>query len=48
VEQLVKQVENGTLTLRVADVLPAEQAASAHQRLEAGGARGRLVLDFTA
>ncbi|WP_055698945.1 NADP-dependent oxidoreductase [Streptomyces silaceus] len=32
------------LTLRVADVLPLEQAAQAHTRLAAGGIRGRLVL----
>jgi NADPH:quinone reductase len=35
-----------TLTLRVADVLPAERAAEAHRRMEAGGVRGRLVLTF--
>lgn len=39
-------VEAGQLTLRVADVLPAERAAEAHTRLEAGGVRGRLVLVF--
>jgi NADPH:quinone reductase-like Zn-dependent oxidoreductase len=39
-------VEDGVLTLRVADVLPAERAAEAHARLEAGGVRGRLVLTF--
>ncbi len=39
-------VEAGTLTLRVADTLPAEQAAEAHRRLEAGGVRGRLVLTW--
>jgi len=33
--------------LRVAAVLPAEQAAEAHRRLEAGGVRGRMVLDFS-
>ncbi|MFF0452746.1 NADP-dependent oxidoreductase [Nocardia africana] len=32
------------LTLRVADVLPLERAAEAHERLSAGGVRGRLVL----
>lgn len=37
-------VEAGTLTLRVADTFPVEQAAEAHRRLEAGGLRGRLVL----
>jgi NADPH:quinone reductase-like Zn-dependent oxidoreductase len=47
-DQLVRQVEQGILTLRVADVLPADQAAEAHRRLEAGGVRGRLVLDFTS
>jgi NADPH:quinone reductase len=35
-----------TLTLRVADVLPAESAAEAHRRMAAGGVRGRLVLTF--
>jgi NADPH:quinone reductase len=40
------QVEAGIITMRVADILPAEQAAEAHRRLEAGGVRGRLVLDF--
>jgi NADPH2:quinone reductase len=46
-EQLVQYVEQGVLTLRVADVVPASQAAQAHRRFEAGGVRGRLVLDFT-
>jgi NADPH2:quinone reductase len=32
------------LTLRVADTLPLERAAEAHDRLAAGGMRGRLVL----
>jgi NADPH2:quinone reductase len=44
--RLVGQAEDGTLALRVAEVLPAEEAAEAHRRLEAGGVRGRLVLDF--
>jgi NADPH2:quinone reductase len=47
-DALVRQVEDHTLTLRVADVLPADQAAEAHRRLEAGGVRGRLVLDFSS
>lgn len=46
-ERLVQQVEAGQLSLRVADVLPAAQAPEAHRRLEAGGVRGRLVLDFS-
>ncbi|MFC7375906.1 NADP-dependent oxidoreductase [Brachybacterium sp. GCM10030267] len=45
-ETLRDQAEQGVLTLRVADVLPAGEAAEAHRRLEAGGVRGRLVLDF--
>jgi NADPH:quinone reductase-like Zn-dependent oxidoreductase len=36
----------GRITLRVAETLPAEQAAEAHRLLEAGGVRGRLVLTF--
>lgn len=43
-EQLRHAVESGTLTPRVAEVLPAERAAEAHERLEAGGTRGRFVL----
>jgi NADPH:quinone reductase-like Zn-dependent oxidoreductase len=46
-ERLRSQAENGVLTLRVADVMPAAEAAEAHRRLAAGGIRGRLVLDFT-
>ena len=46
-ERLVQQADAGLLTLRVADVLPAAQAEQAHRRLEAGGVRGRLVLDFS-
>ena len=43
--ELAKLVEDGVLTPRVAGVLPLESAAEAHRRLEAGGLRGRLVLD---
>jgi len=45
-DRLREQVEAGQVTLRVADVLPAAEAAEAHRRLEAGGVRGRLVLSF--
>uniref|UniRef100_A0AAU3GN67 NADP-dependent oxidoreductase n=1 Tax=Streptomyces sp. NBC_01401 TaxID=2903854 RepID=A0AAU3GN67_9ACTN len=44
---LSRQAEEGILRLRVAEVLPADQAGEAHRRLEAGGLRGRLVLDFS-
>jgi NADPH:quinone reductase len=35
---------SGKLTLRVAATFPLADAAQAHQRLRAGGLRGRLVL----
>jgi NADPH:quinone reductase len=38
--------EQGELALRVARSLPAEEAPEAHRLLEAGGVRGRLVLEF--
>ena len=44
--RLREQAEIGELTLRVAEVYPAERAADAHRRLEVGGARGRLVIQF--
>ncbi|VXC08844.1 NADP-dependent oxidoreductase [Nocardioides sp. AX2bis] len=46
-EELRALASDGRITLRVADVLPAGEAAEAHRRLEAGGVRGRLVLDFS-
>lgn len=45
-DELRRQAEDGAVSLRVAEVLPMEQAPQAHRRLEAGGVRGRLVLDF--
>ncbi|MEU9021501.1 zinc-binding dehydrogenase [Actinomadura sp. NPDC048394] len=45
-DHLRRQVEDGQVTLRVARILPAEQAAEAHRLLEAGGVRGRLILTF--
>lgn len=45
-EELRRQVEDGTLTLRVACVFDADQAAQAHRQLEAGGTRGRIILAF--
>jgi NADPH2:quinone reductase len=46
-DHLRQLAEDGTLTLRVAEVMPARRAAEAHRRLAAGGLRGRLVLDFS-
>jgi len=45
-DQLRQQAEGGEVTLRVASTLPAERAAEAHRILQAGGTRGRLVLEF--
>ena len=45
-DRLRQQVEDGEITLRVAEVYPPERAADAHRRLEAGGTRGRLVIQF--
>jgi len=45
-DQLRQQAEDGIVTLRVAATYPAEQAAEAHRRLEAGGTRGRCVITF--
>ena len=45
-DRLRQQVEDGTITLRVAATYPPEQAAEAHRRLEARGTRGRLVIRF--
>jgi NADPH:quinone reductase-like Zn-dependent oxidoreductase len=45
-DSLRKSVEDGVLTLRVAKTFPAELASEAHEMLERGGVRGRLVLIF--
>jgi NADPH:quinone reductase-like Zn-dependent oxidoreductase len=45
-DRLRQLAEDGAITLRVAATYPAERAADAHRRLEAGGTRGRLVLVF--
>jgi NADPH:quinone reductase len=45
-DRLREQAEQGLVTLRVARVLPKEQAGEAHRILEAGGTRGRLVLEL--
>lgn len=45
-DTLRQQAEDGVVTLRVAEGLPMDQAPEAHRRLEAGGVRGRIVLEF--
>ncbi|MET9253123.1 zinc-binding dehydrogenase [Streptomyces sp. NPDC003717] len=42
--ELVRLVDEGVLTLRVAETYALDDAAKAHARLAAGGVRGRLVL----
>jgi NADPH2:quinone reductase len=45
-DRLRQQAENGTLSLRLAATYPKEQASEAHKRFEAGGIKGRLVIEF--
>jgi len=45
-DRLRQQAEDGLVTLRVARTLPAASAPEAHRILQAGGTRGRLVLEF--
>jgi NADPH2:quinone reductase len=45
-DELGNLTDRGGLTLRVAQTLPAADAPEAHRLLEAGGVRGRLVLEF--
>lgn len=45
-DALRSQVEAGSLTLRIAGAFPADRAAEAHRLIEAGGVRGRIVLEF--
>ncbi len=45
-DRLREQVEEGVLTLRVAGTFDADHAAEAHRILEAGGTRGRLVIEL--
>ncbi|MER6994882.1 NADP-dependent oxidoreductase [Streptomyces sp. NPDC000410] len=42
--ELAKLVDEGVLTLRVAQTFPLSEASAAHTRLQEGGARGRIVL----
>jgi NADPH:quinone reductase-like Zn-dependent oxidoreductase len=44
-DALRSHAESGVLTLRVARTVPLEGAPEAHRLLEAGGVRGRLVLE---
>ena len=43
---LRRLAEEGKLTIRVAGTYPKEEVSEAHRRLEKGGLRGRIVLEF--
>ncbi len=45
-DRLGRLAEQGAMKLRVANVFPAEQAGEAHRVLQAGGTRGRQVIEF--
>jgi NADPH:quinone reductase len=45
-DRLRRLVEEGAVSLRVADTYPPDRAGEAQARLEAGGIRGRLVIVF--
>lgn len=45
-DELRQQAEDGAISLRVADRFPPEKADEAHRLLEAGGVRGRLVIEM--
>ena len=45
-DTLRHQVNDGIVSLRVADTVTPENAAEAHRRLDAGGTRGRMVINW--
>ena len=45
-DTLRQLVEDGLVSLRVADSVEAVNAAEAHKRLDAGGTRGRMVINW--
>ncbi|MDA8893150.1 NADP-dependent oxidoreductase, partial [Hyphomicrobiales bacterium] len=46
-DKIRQQVDDGLVTLRVADTVSPENAAEAHKRLEGGGTRGRMVVKWS-
>jgi NADPH:quinone reductase len=44
--QAIRQIREEVDSMRVAATYPAEEAVAAHRRLDAGGVRGRLTLEF--
>jgi len=46
-EEIGRLVKTGRLKVKVEEVFPLERAAAAHERLERGGVRGKLVLEVS-
>lgn len=46
-EEIGRLIENGRLKVTVKEIFPLERAAAAHERLERGGVRGKLVLEVS-
>jgi NADPH:quinone reductase-like Zn-dependent oxidoreductase len=46
-EKIAELVDWGDLAVTIDEVFPLEQAAAAHQRLERGGVRGKIVLEVS-
>jgi NADPH:quinone reductase-like Zn-dependent oxidoreductase len=46
-EEIAKLVESGALKVAVAESFPLERAAAAHDRLERGGVKGKVVLEVS-
>jgi NADPH:quinone reductase-like Zn-dependent oxidoreductase len=44
-EEIARLVESGALKVIVAETFPLDRARAAHERLERGGVRGKLVLE---
>jgi len=45
-DELRRLAEEGAISMRVARTFPAERATEAHRQLEAGGTRGRLIIEL--
>ena len=46
-EEIGKLVDSGDVKVMIDEVFPLEQAAAAHERLERGGVRGKLILEVS-
>lgn len=46
IDDVRQRIESGVLAVRIAATLPYRDATEAHRRLERGGLRGRIVLEF--